>query len=72
MITNLNNSKKYRAKVRSITMPTGKFIEVESSIETPDSCYGFQHWVDAKGNSYGQIIFESPFYEVFDIVEIEQ
>jgi hypothetical protein len=70
----IDNSKQYRAKVRSILAANfgdeDEIIEVESSCDTPDSSYGLQHWVNADGNSYGQITLQSSFYEVFDIEEI--
>jgi hypothetical protein len=77
MITNLNNSKRYRAKIRSILAanfgddPT-EFIEVESSCDCPDSSYGLQHWIDADGHSFGQITLQHPFYEFFDVKEIPE
>jgi len=76
MITELDNTKRYRAKVRSVLAADfgddpEDYVEVESSCDCPDSSYGLQHWVDDDGNSYGQITLTNPLYHVFDIEEID-
>jgi hypothetical protein len=48
-----------KAKLRNIL--TGKVVVVHSSIDSPDSSYGLECWVDNKGNSYGQCQFGAPF-----------
>jgi len=65
----IDNTKRYQAKVHSITMADDESVEVVSSTDTPDSSYGLQHWVDKNGNSYGQIDLINPLYHVFDIEE---
>jgi hypothetical protein len=69
MITSLDNSKRYRAKVRNLF---GDCVNVVSSCDTPASSYRLQHWVDEDGNSYGQITLPSPFYDISEIREISE
>jgi hypothetical protein len=77
ILTPLDNSKRYRAKVRSVLASNfgddpDEFIEVTSSCDCPDSSYGLQYWIDEDGASYGQITLSNPFYEVFDIEELPE
>ena len=48
-----------KAKLKNLL--TGKVVVVHSTTDSPDSSYGFECWVDAKGNSYGQCQFGAPF-----------
>lgn len=66
-LSGLDNSKKYTAKIKLLN---GKIIKVHSTADSPDSSYGIQCWVDYKGRSYGQITYNHPTQQVFDVQEI--
>jgi hypothetical protein len=69
----LSNSKRYRARIRPVPLPTfddNEWIEVASTTNSPDSSYGLQCWVSQDGVSYGQITLHNPLYELADIREV--
>jgi len=47
-----------RGKLENIL--TDDIIDVYATTESPDSSYGLLCWMDAEGNSYGQIQFGAP------------
>jgi len=66
-LSGLDNSKKYTAKIKLIN---GKTIKVHSTTDSPDSSYGIQCWIDYRGKSYGQITYNHPAQQVFDVQEV--